>query len=160
MVATDQASWDWLRAGFREHRVHKRYRAIVAGNLRAPIEQKVGLVVAQHRPARVRVVDPPQDPETRGVWVADQQILPLEQFVGASLVEVRPRTGFLHQIRATLSELGHPVLGDEIYGGSRDHPWVSRHQLHAAMLRFEEIEAVSSDPEDFAAVLTRLREAH
>jgi len=159
LVATAQASWERLRAGFREHRVQKRYRAIVAGNLSEPIEQQVGLVVAQHRPARVRVVDRPEGSEGSGVWTAVQRILPLEQFVGASLVEVRPRTGFLHQIRATLAELGHPVLGDEIYGGARDYPWVSRHQLHAAALRFEEIDVTSSDPEDFEQVLARLRDA-
>ncbi len=159
LVATAQASWERLRAGFREHRVHKRYRAIVAGNLSEAIEQEVGLVVAQHRPARVRVVERPAGSETSGVWTAVQRVLPLEQFVGASLVEIRPRTGFLHQIRATLAELGHPVLGDEIYGGARDHPWVSRHQLHAAALRFEEIDVTSSDPEDFEQLLARLREA-
>lgn len=157
LVATEQACWERLRAGFRGHHVEKRYRAIVAGNLREPIEQEVGLVVAQHRPARVRVVERPEGSETSGVWTAVQQILPLEQFPGASLLEIRPRTGFLHQIRATLAALDHPVLGDEIYGGTRDHPWISRHQLHAAELRFEEIEAMSPDPEDFNRVLTRLR---
>jgi 23S rRNA pseudouridine1911/1915/1917 synthase len=159
VVATGQAAWDRLRGAFREHRVDKLYRAIVAGNLRAAIELKIGLVVAQHRPARVRVVDLPQGCETPGVWMAVQQVRPLEQFVGASLVEIRPRTGFLHQIRATLAELGHPVLGDEIYGGARDHSWVARHQLHAAALRFEEIAATSPDPEDFAQVLARLRDS-
>lgn len=157
LVATAQATWERLRCGFREHRVQKVYRAIVAGNLREPIEQQVGLVVAQHRPARVRVVDCPTGSENSGVWTALQRVSPLEQFVGTSLVEVRPRTGFLHQIRSTLAELGHPVLGDRIYGGARDHPWISRHQLHAAELRFEEIEATSPNPEDFEQVLARLR---
>ncbi|MCP4039995.1 MAG: RluA family pseudouridine synthase [bacterium] len=157
LVATASDAWDRLRRGFREHRVHKVYRAIVCGNLSETIEQEVGLVVAQHRPARVRVVDRPQGGESSGVWIAAQRVQPLEQFAGASLVEVRPQTGFLHQIRATLAELGHPVLGDRIYGGCREHPWVSRHQLHAAALRFDEIDVGSPDPDDFAQVLARLR---
>ncbi len=157
LVATAQATWERLRRGFREHRVQKVYRAIVAGNLREPIEQEVGLVVAQHHPARVRVVDCPTGSENSGVWTALQRVRPLEQFVGTSMVEVRPRTGFLHQIRSTLSELGDRVLGYRLYGGARDHGWISRHQLHAAALRFEEIEVMSPDPEDFEQVLARLR---
>ncbi len=157
LVATAQPSWERLREAFREHRVEKRYRAIVAGALTKPIEQEVGLVVAQHRPARVRVVEPGAVARTSGVRVALQRIVPLEQFDGASLVEVRPRTGFLHQIRATLAALGHPVLGDATYAGAAQAAAAAHHQLHAAALRFEEIEATSPDPEDFAALIVKLR---
>ena len=157
LVATEQVAWNRLRRGFHEHRVDKVYRAIVAGNLRESLEQEVGLVVAQHRPARVRVVDQPDGSKSRGVRAAVQRVRPLEQFEGACLVEVRPRTGFLHQIRSTLAHLGHPVLGDRTYGGDREHPWISRHMLHAAELRFEEIEVSSPDPADFVEVVARLR---
>jgi 23S rRNA pseudouridine1911/1915/1917 synthase len=158
LVATAQPAWDRLRRGFHEHRVSKVYRAIVAGNLREPLVQEVGLVVAQHRPARVRVVEGPKDSHKGIVRAAVQRVRPLEQFDGACLVEVRPRTGFLHQIRSTLAHLGHPVLGDRTYGGGESHPWVSRHQLHAAELCFEEIDVSSPDPPDFEEVLARLRQ--
>lgn len=169
LVATAQPAWDRLRRAFHEHRVAKVYRAIVSGNLRESLEQEVGLVVAQHKPARVKVVDAPVGSEPGGVRVAVQRVQPLEQFDGASLVEVRPRTGFLHQIRATLAELGHPVLGDRIYrkqgqhgsapgeGVDGDYAWISRHQLHAAELRFDEIDVHSPDPDDFENTLSRLR---
>lgn len=159
LVATTAASWARLRRAFREHRVEKVYRAIVAGNLLEPVAQQVGLRVAQHQPARVRVTEPSQAARDSSIRRAVQHVQPLEQFQGACLVEVRPRTGFLHQIRATLADLGHPVIGDSTYGaGARTHG-AARHQLHAARVRFEEVEAASPDPEDFASLLTRLRSA-
>jgi len=157
LVATTQASWQRLRRAFREHRVEKVYRAIVAGVFSEAIEQEVGVVVAQHTPARVRVVEAAAAETDSGVRIAVQHIRPLESFPGATLVEVRPRTGFLHQIRATLAALGHPVIGDATYATAETAGATERQQLHAASLRFEEIEAASPDPEDFSAWLDKLR---
>ncbi|MDP6979538.1 MAG: RluA family pseudouridine synthase [Myxococcota bacterium] len=161
LVATEQPSWDRLRDAFRSHRVEKVYRAIVAGTLAEALEQEVGLVVAQHKPARVKVVPaPPRDGSVpaRGVRLAVQRIRPLEALAGATLVEIQPRTGFLHQIRATLAELGHPVLGDAVYGDVAGA--APRHMLHAAQVRFDEIDASSPDPDDFSRVLSGLRITH
>ncbi len=161
LVATEQPSWDRLRDAFRDHRVQKVYRAIVAGTLTEAFEQEVGLVVAQHKPARVKVVAaPPRDGSVpaRGVRLAVQRIRPLEALAGATLVEIRPRTGFLHQIRATLAALGHPVLGDTVYGDVADA--APRHMLHAARVTVDEVDASSPDPDDFSQVLLNLRSAH
>lgn len=157
LVATEQRTWERLRGAFREHRVDKTYRALVAGNVREPIEQEVGLYVAQHRPAKVRVTDVPDEAEPAGVRIAIQQVRPLEQFPNACLVEIRPRTGFLHQIRATLAHLGHPVLGDKIYASDLVREMAPRHQLHAARVSVDEIEATSPDPSDFSNLMERLR---
>jgi len=157
LVATEQRSWERLRGAFREHRVEKTYRALVAGNLREPVQQEVGLFVAQHRPAKVRVTEPPTGQDAGGVRIAVQQIRPLEQFANACLVEVRPRTGFLHQIRATLAHLGHPVLGDSIYADSRVRELADRHQLHAARVSVDDVDATSPDPQDFSQLIARLR---
>jgi 23S rRNA pseudouridine1911/1915/1917 synthase len=83
----------------------------------------------------------------------------LESLRGATLLEVLPETGFLHQIRAGLAHLGHPVAGDRLYGpGEAEDPsGASRHLLHAASLAFEELRAESPDPADFAEALARLR---
>lgn len=57
---------------------------------------------------------------------------------GFSLVRLQPRTGRTHQIRVHLTHLGHPLVGDELYGGrkraERDRTWCVRHFLHAATL--------------------------
>ncbi|MGD8189744.1 RluA family pseudouridine synthase [Brevibacillus ginsengisoli] len=52
----------------------------------------------------------------------------------ASLVELRLETGRTHQIRVHMSYLGHPLLGDDLYGGSREQ--ITRQALHAVRLRF------------------------
>lgn len=56
----------------------------------------------------------------------------------ASLVKVRTLTGRTHQIRVHFSHLGHPLVGDTLYGGAEDN--ISRHALHCARLSFLEPE--------------------
>lgn len=55
----------------------------------------------------------------------------------ASLVRVWPRTGRTHQIRAHFAHLGHPLLGDALYGGDMER--LSRHALHCGRLQFTEL---------------------
>jgi 23S rRNA pseudouridine1911/1915/1917 synthase len=124
-----------------------------------------GLVVARHRPARVKVVTAGDGSGGSGARRVRQSVRVLEHLSGASLLEVRPATGFLHQIRATLAHLGHPVVGDLAYGAegetipdpAHDGAAVRRHLLHAARLGFQEIHAESPDPPDFRDLLQRLR---
>jgi 23S rRNA pseudouridine1911/1915/1917 synthase len=66
LFATAQRCWERLRAAFAEHRVEKRYRALVLGRLAGEGREEVGLIVARHRPARVRVIDPRHDARGRG----------------------------------------------------------------------------------------------
>jgi 23S rRNA pseudouridine1911/1915/1917 synthase len=67
----------------------------------------------------------------------------LERFDGFTLVEVAPKTGRTHQIRVHMASLGHPVVGDTLYGArrqlsSKSAPPISLHRnfLHAAELQF------------------------
>ncbi|MDX1648799.1 MAG: RluA family pseudouridine synthase [Myxococcota bacterium] len=156
LFATDDVHWKRLRHAFRTHRVAKTYRAVVAGALAGSGEERVRLAVTRPRPARVRVVAEHDDAEgggpgrpTRLRWRALQ---PLE---GATLVEVDLGTGFLHQIRAVFAHRGHPVAGDEAYGGP-DLGVASRPLLHASRLAWEEIDVAAPDPEDLRAAVARL----
>jgi 23S rRNA pseudouridine1911/1915/1917 synthase len=153
LIATDAAQWQRLRAAFSEHRVEKRYRAIALGRVAADGEIELPLVIARHRPAFVRAAQP-GDAAARRTVTRWRVVEPLR---GATLVEVRTVTGFLHQVRATLAHLGHPLAGDRRYAPDGDETGATRHMLHAADLRFEEIAAHSPDPRDFAQQLSALR---
>ncbi len=146
VFALDAACWQRLRSAFAESRVAKRYRALVHGGLRGAGELELELEVARHRPAHVRVRSEP----THGSRTTRLRWRALAEGRGVTLVEVAPRTGFLHQIRASLAHLGHPVVGDRSYGAAAPDSAVPRQMLHAAALRFEEIAVEAPDPADFA----------
>ena len=150
LFATGELRWLELREAFRSHRVTKVYRALVEGRLEGEGELVLHLSVLRHRPAHVGVVEPGTGRSRR----TELRWRSLERFANATLVEVRPRTGFLHQIRASLAFLGHPVLGDVAYGAREGV--AARHLLHAARVAFEEVVAESPDAPDFAAALAGL----
>jgi 23S rRNA pseudouridine1911/1915/1917 synthase len=157
LLATQEESWRRLREAFRAHRVQKVYRAIALGRLEDQGEVELPLVMARHRPARVRVLEREDWQRARSARCGVLRWQVLELLEGAVLVEVRPVTGFLHQIRATLAHLGAPLAGDRTYGPARDATGATRHMLHAARVAFEEVSAACPDAPDFAALLAQLR---
>lgn len=92
----------------------------------------------------------------------------LETLAGCALVEARPASGHTHQIRVHLAQLGHPVLGDTLYGLQRlEDPVlraVPRQMLHAAVLDFPDPETgvrrrlEAPVAQDLLAVLHKLRQ--
>jgi len=156
LFATEEEAWQRLRGAFRAHRVDKLYRALVAGRLAGEGAIEVELSVVRHRPARVAVVERARTGAVGARRLAGLRWRSLAHGRAATLLEVRPRTGFLHQIRATLAHLGHPVCGDPIYGTPGDASGVPRQMLHAARIAVDEVMAESPDPPDFAAARARL----
>ncbi|MEX2213148.1 MAG: RluA family pseudouridine synthase [Phycisphaeraceae bacterium] len=158
LFATKQAAWERLRKAFKKHRTTKLYRAIVHGKLRGKGSEKLHLVIAQHKPAKVRVVDA-SDAEGPGVRLCDLTWRAVKTFKHATLVEIDLGTGFLHQIRATFAHLGHPVVGDHHYGSQdSDSLRADRPMLHASRLQLEGIDVAAAIPADFAGLLESLRE--
>jgi len=159
LMASEEMAWRRIRQAFQDHLVEKTYRAIVAGHFDpagGELVMEMPLSIARHRPAVVRVAN---DEEVRRgrARVIHQTVRPLETLRDATLVEVRPKTGFLHQIRASLAHLGHPLLGDGRYADATIAARAPRHMLHAAHLLLDEIEARASDARDFADCLAALR---
>ena len=148
--ATTDVLWRRLRGAFAEHRVDKRYLALVVGRFDEARRVDLPLAIARHRPSHVEV--------SHGGRPCRQRVTPLRIFADTTLVEVRLETGFLHQIRATMAHLGHPVLGDVEYGGVQEGSAVAppRQMLHAARLRVDEIEVEVAIPSDFERVLAQL----
>lgn len=154
VVATTQTAWDTLRGAFREHRAKKVYHAVVASRLEGHGECEVDLYVARHRPALVRVLDSASPrgkrPPESAVRRCDLAWRSLHTGDHASLIEVHLGTGFLHQIRVTLAHLGHPVLGDHVYGNDESD---TRLLLHACELSAGPADARVADPPEFKAFL-------
>jgi 23S rRNA-/tRNA-specific pseudouridylate synthase len=92
----------------------------------------------------------------------------VKEFRGFSLLEVRIRTGRTHQIRVHLSAIGHPVVGDDVYGERHARAFAKkygdpgRYFLHAGSLRFrhpstgEPLEFHSPLPEELKKLLERI----
>ena len=147
VVATHEDVWLELRAAFSEHRTEKRYLAIVKGVPEAEGRLELPLKVTQHSPAKVSVVK-----DGRNCTLSWKRT---EIFRNASLIEVKLETGFLHQIRVMFAHLGHPVLGDEVYGDVSE--LAKRQMLHASSLKAIDINVRSEPPQDFLAMLTLFR---
>jgi 23S rRNA pseudouridine1911/1915/1917 synthase len=126
------------RAAFAEKRVAKRYLARVHGPFAGERELELRL---ENRGSHVRVVE-------SGGRLAVSRIRALETGDETSLVEVFMRTGVRHQIRATLAELGHPIVGDRLYGSPLA---LGRHWLHAASLAWDAFAAESEPPPELKA---------
>jgi 23S rRNA pseudouridine1911/1915/1917 synthase len=156
LCATREETWQVLREAFREHRVTKIYRALVVGRLDGEGAVELGFVTARHRPAKVRVLGDAELARSRGARLGSLRWRCLECSDGASLIEARPRTGHLHQIRATFAHLGFPIAGDRVYGTRATEAVAPRQMLHAAHVAFGEVAASSPDPADFRETCKRL----
>lgn len=130
VAARTVAAYDALRATFRAHVVEKRYLALVAaagevcgGHINTPLA---------HDPRdRRRMIAAP--PGARA-WPAATTVESVTTLAGRALVAATIRTGVTHQVRVHLALLGHPVLGDLLYGGPPATLPPGRHALHATEL--------------------------
>jgi 23S rRNA pseudouridine1911/1915/1917 synthase len=138
LFATEQEGWRRARAAFRGREAEKRYVARVHGALRVAQPRALSLFL-EARGARMRVVGAQE-----GGREALTTLLRSEPAAdGTSRVELAIATGVRHQIRATLAQLGHPVVGDTLYGS----PPARRIALHAAYLRIEDFAVESAVPD-------------
>jgi len=149
-----------LTAAFREHRVVKRYQALVAGLPQDDVGEISSHLARRRATNRMVSVE-------RGGKPALTRYRVVTRFAAAALVEVEIPTGRTHQIRIHFAEAGHPLLGDTAYGGPAacDGLAFPRQMLHASELLLEH--PVSGEklvlrapvPADFAAVMQALAAA-
>ena len=136
VFALHDDAWRRARSAFRERRVAKHYVARVHGAFTG--ERELELLLESRGP-RARVV-------SRGGRPALSRVRALATGRDESTVEIEMLTGVRHQIRATLAHLGHPVVGDSLYGSTRE---LSRHLLHAQSIRWDEFAAQAPLPGEF-----------
>ncbi len=159
VVARNEDAYEDLVAQLSTHDVTRRYVALVWGHLStrsSTVDAPIGR--SRRNPLRMTVATDGRPSRTH--------VAVLEEFedpVPLSLVECQLETGRTHQIRVHLRSIGHPVVGDDLYGGVRPALRMDRPFLHAAHLRFDHPgtgESVGFDselPEDLALVLADLR---
>jgi 23S rRNA pseudouridine1911/1915/1917 synthase len=156
---------------FRRRAVRKRYLALVCGvprKRRFLIDVPIGRSIHDRKKFSVNSASPKE---------AITEVEVLRDFGRYALVEARPRTGRTHQIRVHLSHIGHPIVGDPVYGGGRRRAIkeapdqeirevmerVKRQMLHAHTLAFihpqsrEWMEFSAPVAEDMEEVISKLR---
>ena len=167
LFARDREAWEHLRGQFAARAVEKVYLALACGRLSAggacsvPLAQRGGKSIPV--PDDGRGDRPPSRAGTPRP--AETRFEVARAFARHTLLEVRIPTGAMHQIRAHLAFLGHPVAGDLDYGGAAAAlPGLDRHFLHAWKLGFERpeggrVEVQSPLPPELARVLASLEPA-
>ncbi len=149
LIAKTDLAYLKLVEQFKNREIEKRYLALVRGRIaedEGRIEGPIGRDPIYRQ--RMRIL-PQGKPAVTEFYV-------LRRFEDTTLLEIHPLTGRTHQIRVHLSAIGHPVVGDAVYGSSRSE---SRLMLHAWQMRLthpvtgERLELVAPLPRDFLQVL-------
>ena len=141
----------WLSDAFAERRVEKTYLAVVAGNIPAEVSGRIDA------PLRTRETRPPRSEVSKHGQSARTEWRILNHKGNKALIEAKPFTGRMHQIRAHLAYLGCPIVGDHVYGGEPSE----RLMLHAERLvvpqkEKEPVHLHAPAPSDFVAIQNQL----
>jgi 23S rRNA pseudouridine1911/1915/1917 synthase len=158
---------DWTHArltrAFQNRAVEKTYLALVHGRLRQ-VSGEIALNIGRHSTMRTRM-----SVQKEKGRVALSSYRRLKEIGNFTLLEVKIKTGRTHQIRVHLAAIGHPVVGDDVYGERSYAQFVKKHGkpgryfLHAAELKFthprtgESLHFRSPLPSELNSLLERIQ---
>ncbi len=154
VIAKNNKTHEFLARQFKKHTVHRVYFTFVDGVVQHDegiCEEPVGRAFLSRKKNMVR---------PSGGKHATTYYKVLKRFKNETFLEIQPKTGRTHQIRVHMSHLGHPVLGDKLYGS--ESAGIKRQALHAAELGFvhpktqEEMFFKSPLPQDMKDLRTYL----
>ncbi len=145
-----------LAAQLQDHSLARTYEAVALGGL--PEESgTVNAPIGRHPVDRKKMaIDRRNGREAVTHWSV------LARYPGYTHVECRLETGRTHQIRVHLASIGHPLLGDTVYGAKKPVPGLAGQCLHARRLRFvhpasgETVELECSLPDWFQEILRKI----
>ena len=165
VVAKTDRAHAGLAAQFAKHIIGRRYLAVVAGLPVPPAGRiETNLARSDQNRQKIAVVPPPRGKHA----VTHYRVL--QPLAKAALVECRLETGRTHQVRVHMAHIGHPLVGDPVYGQGRladvcKRLGFHRQALHAAALKFEHpvskeiLTFESPAPDDIQQLLIELGQA-
>lgn len=157
LVCKNDAAHRELAQQLKEHSIRRRYRAVVWGTFRDD-EGTVEGPVGRHPTDRKKMAVNHKNGKDA---VTHYKVL--ERFRDSTYIECRLETGRTHQIRVHMTSIGHPLLGDEIYGSRKSPHHLQGQTLHAMILGFvhprtgEYMEFTAPLPDYFVKLLDKLR---
>ena len=157
IAAKNDLAHQALAAQLQDHSLYREYAAVCVGNLRED-EGTVNAPIGRHRTDRKKMAVDYQNGREAVTHYAV-----LERYPGFTYLQCRLETGRTHQIRVHLASIGHPLLGDIVYGNKKPYPGLEGQCLHARRLSFvhpatgERVTVECPLPDWFNAVLTKLR---
>lgn len=160
VVAKNQETFEFLKKEWQSGQVIKKYLALVWGHPKEKGEI-ISELARSLKDFRKRVVIKPGKNNIKGkLAVTEYRVI--KKYKDFSLLEVIPKTGRTHQIRVHMASIGHPVVGDKVYGNKKVAPeGLTRQFLHAFYLSFslpggKKIALESDLPEDLNKILAKL----
>jgi 23S rRNA pseudouridine1911/1915/1917 synthase len=157
VVAKNNNAHEKLSEMLKKHDMNRVYIAVAEGVIRED-SGKIDAPVGRHPVERKKM-----SVNTKNGRHAVTHFKVLERFSGATLVELRLETGRTHQIRVHMSFIGHPLVGDIVYGRKKQAADINGQALHARLLGFvhpgtgEYVEFTAEPPEDFKRLLEKLK---
>ena len=155
IAAKNDYAHQFLSAQLADHTLARTYECIVLGNLRED-SGTVDAPIARDSRDRKRMAVVPGGRRAVTHWTV------LARYPGYTHVQCRLETGRTHQIRVHMAYLGHPILGDTVYGAKKPVPGLTGQCLHAVGLQFihprtKELVSLSCPlPGEFTAALRKI----
>ena len=156
IAAKNDAAHQYLSAQLADHTLARTYECIVVGALREDCGT-VDAPIARHQTDRKRMAVVAGGREAVTQWEV------IARYPGYTHVRCRLETGRTHQIRVHMAYIGHPILGDTVYGAKKEVPGLTGQCLHAVGLRFlhprthEVVELSCPLPDEFTRMLQKIR---
>lgn len=156
IAAKNDVAHQYLSAQLADHTLARTYECIVVGALREDCGT-VDAPIARHPTDRKRMAVVAGGREAVTHWEV------IARYPGYTHVRCRLETGRTHQIRVHMAYIGHPILGDTVYGAKKEVPGLTGQCLHAVGLRFlhprthEVVELSCPLPDEFTRMLQKIR---
>ncbi len=156
IICKNDNSHQIIAEQLKEHSLKRIYKAIVIGNVKDD-EGTIHAPIGRHHTDRKKMAIVPNGKDA----ITHYKVL--ERYPGYTFMQFQLETGRTHQIRVHMSSIGHPLLGDETYGGKNTSFHTIGQTLHAETISFihpvsnELIEVKAPMPEYFVKILNRMR---